>query len=255
MNTIQAGGEPFYFEGGHTGCLLIHGFTGTPREMRPLGEHLAGRGHSVLCPRLFGHATRPEDMLRARRADWAASVEDGYHLLRGRADRLVAIGLSLGAVLALLLARRAPLAGVVSLSAPFDPPDARMRPLRPIAPLLTPFWRFAPKAAPDWHDPQAAVGHLEYPVNPVRAAVELHDLLAELRQAAPSIAIPALVIHSRGDGLVAPAHAETLLDRLGSADKQLIWVERSGHVVTCDAARETVFAAVAAFVERVTGGA
>lgn len=252
MKTIQGGGEPFYFEGGRTGCLLIHGFTGAPREMRLLGEHLAGRGYSVLCPRLFGHATRPQDMLRARRGDWMASVEDGYHLLSGRAERVVAIGLSMGAVLALLLARRAPLAGVVSLSAPFDPPDPRMRPLRPIAPLLTLFWRFAPKAAPDWHDPQAAVGHLEYPANPVRAAVELHDMLAELRRAAPGITIPTLVVHSRGDGLVAPAHAERLLASLASTDRQLVWVERSGHVVTCDAERETVFAAVAAFVARVT---
>ena len=30
--------EPFYFPGNKTGCLLIHGFTGSPGEMRPLGS-------------------------------------------------------------------------------------------------------------------------------------------------------------------------------------------------------------------------
>ncbi len=44
-----------------TGCLLLHGFTGTPKEMRMLGDSLASDGHTVLAPRLFGHATDPED--------------------------------------------------------------------------------------------------------------------------------------------------------------------------------------------------
>ena len=47
--------EPFYFPGNSTGCLLIHGFTGTPKEMRPLGDFLADKGYSVLGIRLSGH--------------------------------------------------------------------------------------------------------------------------------------------------------------------------------------------------------
>ena len=69
--------EPFFFPGGATGCLMVHGFTGTPKEMRWLGEYLAGKGHSVLGVRLAAHATRPNDMIRARWHDWLASVEDG----------------------------------------------------------------------------------------------------------------------------------------------------------------------------------
>ncbi len=64
--------EPFVFPGGPVGCLLVHGFTGTPKEMRWLGEYLAGQGHTVLGVRLAGHATQPEDMIRARWWDWAA---------------------------------------------------------------------------------------------------------------------------------------------------------------------------------------
>jgi carboxylesterase len=44
--------EPFFFPGNDTGCLLIHGFTGAPTEMRPLGEFLAGKGYTVLGVRL-----------------------------------------------------------------------------------------------------------------------------------------------------------------------------------------------------------
>ncbi len=252
MTTIMQGAEPFYLHGGRTGCLLIHGFTGTPREMRFLGQHLAREGHSVLGVRLFAHATRQEDMLRARWTDWYASAEDGYHLLREQTDAVIAMGLSMGGVLALLMAACLPLAGVVAMSTPFFPPDPRMR-LRPLVSLISPFWRFAKKGPPDWHDPQAAVGHLEYPLAPVLGGAELCDLLAELRRSLPSVTCPALIVHSRGDLTVPASHAEAIFANIGSAQKELLWVDDSGHVVTCDAERERVFAAAAAFVRRLGG--
>jgi len=54
--------NPFFFEGGPTGCLLIHGFSSSPPEMRLMGEYLAGKGLTVLGVRLAGHGTSPEDM-------------------------------------------------------------------------------------------------------------------------------------------------------------------------------------------------
>jgi esterase/lipase len=44
--------NPFTFEGGPVGCLLVHGFSGSPPEMRPMGEFLAGKGLTVLGVRL-----------------------------------------------------------------------------------------------------------------------------------------------------------------------------------------------------------
>jgi carboxylesterase len=249
MTGIMAGAEPFYFGGGRTGCLLIHGFTGTPKEMRGLGERLAQEGHTVLGVRLFAHAIQMEDMLRARWGDWLASAEDGLHLLSDSCDRIIPIGLSMGGILALLLAAQHPVAGVVALSTPYDNPDPRMR-LRPIAPLLTLFWRFGRKGPPDWRDPTVAVDHLEYPLAPVRGAVELYDLLAELRRQVPSVTCPALIIHSHGDLGVRGSSAEAILAHLGSAEKKLVWLENSGHVVTRDAERGRVFDEVSSFVRR-----
>jgi carboxylesterase len=62
-------GEPFFYKGGTTGCLLVHGFTGTPDEMRPLGKHLSDNGFTALGIRLFAHSTKPADMTRARWQD------------------------------------------------------------------------------------------------------------------------------------------------------------------------------------------
>src|SRR5256885_14246546 len=59
------------------GCLLIHGFTATPDEMRPLGEALAARGFPVRAVRLAGHGTEVADLAGTRWTDWFASVAEG----------------------------------------------------------------------------------------------------------------------------------------------------------------------------------
>jgi carboxylesterase len=121
VNQLLEGGEPFFFPGGQTGCLLLHGFTGAPKEMRLLGEHLADQGYTVLGPRLFGHATIKKDMLRARWRDWVASSLDGYYLLRGACTKIVVMGLSMGGALTLYLGARYPVDGLVAMSTPYAP--------------------------------------------------------------------------------------------------------------------------------------
>src|SRR5262245_26388061 len=114
MSQIIPTAEPFLFLGDASkpACLLVHGFTGVPKEMRLLGEYLNQHGHTCLGVRLTGHATVPEDMIRSRYTDWMASVEDGYHLLRGVTQRIFLVGLSMGGALSLLMASRLDVKGV-----------------------------------------------------------------------------------------------------------------------------------------------
>ncbi len=119
MSVILPRGEAFLHAGGPVGCLVIHGFTGAPAEMRWFGAQMAQAGYSVVGVRLFAHATQPEDMFRARPRDWVASVEDGYHLLRGLSEQVVVMGLSLGGILSLHFASRFEVRGVVAMSVPY----------------------------------------------------------------------------------------------------------------------------------------
>lgn len=246
------GAGPFYFPGNEIGCLLIHGFTGTPLEMRGLGEHLAAAGYTVHGVRLFGHSTKMEDMDRARYHDWLASVEDGYQLLKPNCHKIILIGLSTGADLALLFASQTHVEGLVIMAAPYAlPPDPRL-PLARLLSLVYPrIWK------PDRNEQAEAPAseHISYPAYPTRAVAELNSLLTAMRQALPQVTAPALLIQSHKDESlgVSPTAMTQIHDQLGSTEKQMVWLEESGHVVTQDVERDRVFELVDDFVERVAG--
>lgn len=239
--------EPFLFPGNPTACLLVHGFTATPREMRGLGEYLhTTYGYTVLGVRLAGHATTPEDMAHMRWEDWLASAEDGWHLLRSAGhQRIAVVGLSMGGVVALLLAAYKPAMAVVSMAAPYA---LEITPRERLLGLVRPYF---PKGEGKVYNPEGFRGRVAYPVNPARSVLELVKMLGVLREALPAIQAPALVLHSRNDHYVQPENAERIYAALGSPRKQLVWVERSSHVVTLDAEREKVARAVGAFVAEI----
>jgi carboxylesterase len=246
--------EPFFFPGkpDKPGCLLIHGFTGTPKEMRWMGEYLSQQGFPCLGIRLAGHATRPDDMIRSRYTDWIASVEDGYHLLSDVTDRIYLVGLSMGGVLSLLMSTKLDVVGVIAMSTPYripyDFPSWTMK-------LLSGILRYQPKAKEEpgasWFDKGAYVENVTYPQNPVRSGAELQTLLAEMRAALPRVDVPVLLIHSKNDTYVLPENMEHIYTDLGTSDKTKLYVTEAGHVVTRDAARGQVFEAAKDFILRV----
>jgi len=89
----------FFFPGAGISALLVHGMTGTPYEMRYLGERLAARGVRVRGVRLTGHARTPEELGAASYDNWYESVVKGLEELRQFGEPIVVVGLSAGAVL------------------------------------------------------------------------------------------------------------------------------------------------------------
>jgi len=252
MPQVIATAEPFLFPGSKTGCLLIHGFTGSPKEMHWMGEYLAEQGYSVLGIRLAGHATHPEDMIRSRAADWIASVEDGYHLLRGLTDHVYLIGLSMGGALSLLMSTQLDVRGVVGISTPYRlPNDWRLNFIE----FLSIFQPYTPKSksppGSGWVDQEARKGNISYPQNPVRSVGELNKLIIRMRAALPDVKVPVLLIHSKNDRYVLPENMERIYrDLVGIQDKTKLYLTDSGHVVIRDASRRQAFKSVGEFIDR-----
>ncbi len=242
--------EPFFLLGGSTGCLLVHGFTGTPKEMRLLGEYLNKQGHTVLGIRLAGHATHIEDMIRCSYQDWLASVEDGWHLLHGVTERIFVLGLSMGGVLSLSFAANFPIAGVVVMASPYEMPSKLAKTL---GKMLLPLSKVMPKmvkAEDKWFNPEMEKDHVCYPEDPVRPGYELLKLLKYMHSLLPTLNVPALVIHTRDDIHILPENAEMLFENIGGPDKEHIWVENTSHNLVRDGDTLKVFQPVAEFIER-----
>lgn len=239
--------EPFLYLGDETGILLVHGFTGSPKEMRTMGEFFADQGKTVLGIRLPGHATRPEDMRGRHWVDWLQAVEDGYHLLRCAGRQVFVMGLSMGGILTLVTAARLPVKGAVAMSTPYIlSEDPRLN----YAEYLAPAMPEVAKGPPDWHDHAMEKVHVEYPMFPTRGLAEVRDLLKVMRAGLPKITVPVLLVHSRMDGSLSPGNVQRIYDELGTQDKSMLLVEHSGHIVTRDQDREKVFEAALAFVNR-----
>ena len=265
LSTQHSMSDPFLFTGSDHGCLLIHGFTGNPGEMRGLGEQLAGTGHTVLGLRLPGHGGIPEELAPIRWRDWLAAVEDGHSYLAARCAQISVVGFSLGGALATLLAARRPVARLALLATPMRlNGDWRLNLLALIR-HTTPW--FYPLESADFRDPAVRAQVAQY--NPdanlddadvqarvrrearisLHAVDELRLALAAARAALPLVQAPALVMHGRYDDVAPLDSPGIVMARIGSARRELVWWDDTGHqLLMTGPHREAIHARVAAFL-------
>ena len=227
---ILAGAEPFQFDGNRTGVLVIHGFTGSPQSMRPLGEALHRAGFTVSGPRLAGHGVSPEAMSRTGAHDWVASVEQAYAALRARVDRVFVTGLSMGGTLTLYMAamHADEIAGAIPVNAVvrLDSPELATLALMPGAPAMV------PGIGSDIRKP--GVKELAYEAVPVRCIAEIHALVGVTHALLPRIVCPTLIVTSREDHVVPPENAGFITGRIGARRIERVWLDNSYHVATLD---------------------
>ena len=110
--------KPFFHEGSDKGILLIHGFTGSVSHMRPLGDALADRGYTVMGINLPGHATTEADMAKSDWRQWLDAARTALVKLKKSCLSVTVAGLSMGGVIALILAEEGLADACVSISAP-----------------------------------------------------------------------------------------------------------------------------------------
>lgn len=235
--------QAFTFEGGPTGVLLLHGFSGNPSSLRPVGEALAALGHSVSCPRYPGHGTRWEDLAGPTWRDWEAEAVGALEHLGSRCDGVVACGLSVGGAMALHLGcRRADsLRAIVAIN-PY------LRNWRIVfGPVVRPFHPSVKGIGDDIKKP----GRTEVPYDriPVAAIIQLNRFLRIVRSELGSMRLPLLVLRSAEDHVVPRGNAGYLLRSVASEQKELVVLPNSYHVATLDYDAETIVERVHRFVQ------
>jgi carboxylesterase len=241
----QADTNEFFLPGSGLSALLVHGLTGTPYEMRYLGERLAADGIRVHAVKLAGHGGRPEELGEVTQANWYESVVDGFEQLRAYGDPNIVIGLSMGAVLAARLAidQREAVAGLVMLSPAFYLPfwiRIALRAMQPASRFADRLYFHKPGGS-DIHDAVARGMHPGNRLMPLRAALNLIKLSDYLRPKLPEVLQPTLVIHSRLDHTCPfDKNIDFVMGHLGSVDKRVVALEESFHVITVDSEKDRV---------------
>lgn len=246
---LQADPSPFFLQAGPVGVLLLHGFTGTPREMWPLGAYLHERGLTVSAPLLHGHGSTLAEINRVNWRDWVAGVESAYANLKQNTTRRVIAGFSMGSLLAIwMAAHHDDIAGIVLYAPALRIADWRLN----LTPLLKPFmhsYRHSGKS--DLHDPEAVQWMGGFERYPVGAAAELWHLRRHVLRDVSRVRTPALVIYSDGDRSIHPHSGPETVRRLSQqAPVEVVILHDSGHAVVADREWEIVAEATHRFVQR-----
>ncbi len=256
--SVRVDTSEFFLPGSGAGvsALLIHGLTGTPYEMRFLGEQLAARGVRVRGVKLAGHAGTPEELGEASYDNWYESVVNGLEELRQYGEPIVAVGLSMGAVLAARLTadQGESIAAVVMLAPAFFLPTSTTIMLRGLRGLLGSLveriYLFNPGAS-DIHDAAARSIHPSCRLMPLSAPLKLLELSKVVKPMLARITQPALVMHAKNDHTCPMRkNVDYVRKHLRSAEKRAIELDESYHVITVDSDKERVVSEVAEFVER-----
>lgn len=249
---IVPGAGPIALDAGERAAVLVHGFGDTPQTLERLAHALHAQGWTVRAPLLPGHGRTLEEFHASRGAEWTAAAREAFEQLRARHPAVAIVGLSMGGALATSLAASVgDRAATLALLAPFLEVAPSGRFLTAMWPVWA-IWRaWVPgDAASAIHDPAARAKSLGYGVSSPRALRELRGIVDDASQASRQLQIPTLVVHSRTDYRIPHAAAERAFARLAAPEKELRWVERSGHVITVDRDAEAVIAMVIAWLER-----
>ena len=245
----------FHLQGHHGQALLLHGFTGTPYEVRPLAEVFHDLGFSVWAPLLPGHGDDGAAINRTTFQGWQQAVNTTFQRMRGPGPKWVA-GVSMGGLLATCLAARENLDALVLIAPAFELfPEGKAAVAlsflgaHKIMPTI-------PKAEQggDIVDKEAQIFNPNTPEIPIRGLQELEKLRQRALKVLPKIKAPVFIAHGEKDRTIPPrasVHASQALRR----SKEVI-VHRfpiSGHVLPIDLEHKKVQQALRLFVTSQNG--
>ncbi|KGE73767.1 hypothetical protein DC28_00645 [Spirochaeta lutea] len=221
--------------------LLIHGFTGGPHDMHYLAQGIADQGFTVSVPRLPGHGTNGDDFIQSSAKQWLRHSIDSYLDLRRTNETVLVGGLSMGGVLALLLAAQFPVEGLML----FAPALVVSNPLIGLSKLIgsmIPRTRHVPRvdeeAEPELQEIQRQYGSFTW----IRQGGELYRLQRMCRKSLGHITADTMMVLSQQDITVPLRSGEIIKRRINAKQLDYKIYTQSGHVITNGIEKEKALA-------------
>lgn len=224
--------------------ILVHDFTGSPAEMRPLADALHGEGYSVIVPVLDGHGTVREDLTSATRLTWQASVDRAIDAADRLSGTVHLVGYSLGGLLCMFATDQS-ISSLTIINPLVKFVDKSIHAARALQ-LVTRYqqWWAPGRGA----EPSMQEFHVGYDSFPMSALVHVLEARAAAITAAEWIERPTLIVQSRRDEVVVADGVLSLRDRLVRAPVTLKWLENSEHLAVLGNELEQLKKAVIAHI-------
>lgn len=228
---------PFYQPTGQPAALFIHGFPGTPAEMRPLANVLYQNGWTTQGLLLPGFGREINTLFDKKYTDWLAYVVSSLESLKQKHHPVILVGYSMGGALALCTSQELSPDGLVLIAPFWRVGRWYHRPIWHVSKLL--FRTFKPLKGASFDDPRLRdflLGILpdldldaeetQERLRQVKVPSRLLDQLIvtgkQAGKASAHIQVPTLVIQGTQDTTVIPQNTKALLQKF---DSQVSYLE------------------------------
>lgn len=238
--------KAFTLEGGKRAVLLLHGFTGSTKDVKKLGQYLQKRGYTCHAPMYRGHGVTPEELLQTSPADWWQDVVEGYNHLKNLGYKEIAVaGISLGGVFSLKVAEEFPVKAVVSMCAPIkrNSTDGLFDRLYNYAKIYKSF---------EGKSKEEILDELETLKMTNRDSFDgVHEMTEMTCGGLQLINSPTLVLQGLLDDDIYQESASFIHEQVETDEKEIIWYKESGHIITVGKEKDKVCEDVYEFLNQV----
>ncbi len=254
----------FFLPGDKNLCFLIHGLTGTAREMGSIAQRLNKQGFSVAAPLLLNH---DKSLSCLKRTSWKkiySSIRNEFIKYAADYENIFVAGLSFGALIGILLAHEFPdkvkALNCFSPTLFFDgwgnPKSRILLPLVYKTPLKYRLYfkeeypygiknerlrakieRFYKSASLFDYSKVHLYG---YPVIPVSCMHQNGLLAKKVISILKEIKTPIQLLQAKNDDVTSPKNSYCIYNRVSSQEKEIVFLENSYHIITADQERDKV---------------
>lgn len=273
-NEVDIPDSSFFLKGDDNLCFLIHGLTGTAKEMSSIAQRLNDKGYSVACPLMEGHNKSISVLKRKTWQDFYAAIKKQFLEYEGSYRNIFVAGLSFGALLGILLAYEYPeeikAVNCFSPTLFFDGwGTPRLRILLPIVyrtPLKYYFYlkegypygikneRLRSRVESFYKESRlfdySKVHLYGYPVIPVSCMYQNHLLAKYVMSILDRVNVPIQLLQAKDDDVTSPKNSYYIYEHIASKDKEIVLFEDSYHIIIADQERDAVAEKTVSFFEK-----
>jgi carboxylesterase len=245
----RASKTAFKFMGPKAQVLLFHGYTGSPYDLKPLGNYLHQHGYQIRVPLLKGHGTKTSDLYQVTAKDWLKQAIRACNALDK--DRPIVVGgLSMGALLAILVSMQHRVQALLLFSPAFQLKISGQLTIAAAALGLLSKSSSIKKmhGQSDIHDPVARKLTPSYGKIPIHGLLEFEKLRKLTNSRLKEISCPTFLAFGKLDGAIDIEKSHALALQEFTQPSFIKFYENSKHIITLDYDREQLFLDVSNFL-------